>query len=112
VAGEVRDCPLRPPSGNRLAPQRIAATYRHPLGDYLRPALSLGLQVRGCQEPGATRPGERPDEPLPEPATGVGDWHDWPWSLMGYLPSVARASRGRRPVLVIWHFQLPLTEPG
>src|SRR5713226_7869358 len=29
---------------------RIAATYRHGLGDYLRAALSLGLQVRRCEE--------------------------------------------------------------
>lgn len=81
----------------------ITATYRHPLGDYLRAALSLGLQVRGCEEPVAASP----DEPLPEPATGIGDWQDWPWSLMDYLPTVARASRGRRPALVIWHFRLP-----
>ena len=81
----------------------IAVTYRHQLGDYLRAALRLGLQVRGCEEPGSTRP----DEPLAEPRTEIGDWQDWPWSLMDYLPSVARASRGRRPVLVIWHFQRP-----
>jgi SAM-dependent methyltransferase len=81
----------------------ITSTYRHPLGDYLRAALSLDLQVRGCEELGI----RQPDEPLPEPATGIGDWQDWPWSLMDYLPLVARASRGRRPSLVIWHFQLP-----
>jgi SAM-dependent methyltransferase len=81
----------------------IAATYRHQLGDYLRPALSLGLQVRGCEEPGAVASAARP---LPEPAAGIGDWGDWPWSLMDYLPSAARAAGGR-PSLVIWHFQLP-----
>lgn len=43
----------------------IAATYRHPLGEYLRAALSLGLQVRGCEEPRGRQPGEQPDEPLP-----------------------------------------------
>jgi SAM-dependent methyltransferase len=80
----------------------IVATYRHQLGDYLRIALSLGLQVRRCEEPSATRP----DGPLPEPAAQIGDWQDWPWSLMDYLPSVARAADGR-PSLVIWHFQLP-----
>ena len=37
---------------------------------------------------------------------GIGDWQDWPWSLMDYLPSAARAAGGR-PSLVIWHFQLP-----
>jgi SAM-dependent methyltransferase len=80
----------------------VAATYRHPLGDYLRPALSLGLQVRRCEEPRAAPPASRP----PEPAAGIGDWQHWPWSLMDYLPSAARAAGGR-PSLVIWHFQLP-----
>jgi SAM-dependent methyltransferase len=80
----------------------IAATYRHQLGDYLRPALSLGLQVRRCEEPSATGTGR----PLPVPATEIGDWRYWPWSLMSYLPSAARAADGR-PSLVIWHFQLP-----
>jgi ubiquinone/menaquinone biosynthesis C-methylase UbiE len=79
----------------------IAATYRHQLGDYLRPALSLGFQVRRCEEPRAA-----PTGPLPETATEIGDWFDWPWSLMDYLPSVVRATSGR-PNLVIWHFQLP-----
>ena len=37
---------------------RIVATYRHQLGDYLRAALSLGLQVRRCEAP-ARRPAER-----------------------------------------------------
>ncbi len=84
----------------------ITSTYRHPLGDCLRAALSLGLQVRGCEEPGGRQPGEQPDEPLPEPATGIGDWQNWPWSLMDYLPAAARAAGGR-PALVIWHFQRP-----
>jgi len=80
----------------------IVATYRHQLGDYLRPALSLGFQVKRCEEPSSPRPAV----PLPEPATEIGDWGDWPWSLMDYLPSAARAASGR-PNLVIWHFQLP-----
>jgi SAM-dependent methyltransferase len=80
----------------------VAATYRHPLGDYLRPALSLGLQVRRCEEPRTGPPASRP----PEPAADIGDWQHWPWSLMDYLPSAARAAGGR-PSLVIWHFQLP-----
>jgi hypothetical protein len=46
--------------------------------------------------------------PAGEPcvAADIGDWQDWPWSLMDYLPSAARAAGGR-PSLVIWHFQLP-----
>jgi SAM-dependent methyltransferase len=82
----------------------IVTTYRHQLGDYLRAALSLGLQVKRCEEPSAAWQ----DGPLDEPATEIGDWRDWPWSLMGYLPSAARAAGGR-PLLVIWHFQLPAT---
>jgi len=39
-------------------------------------------------------------------SAGIGDWQDWPWSLMGYLPSATQAAGGRPP-LVIWHFQLP-----
>jgi len=50
---------------------RIAATCRHQLGDYLRAALGLGLQVRGCEEPAATGTGA----PLPVPAAEIGDWH-------------------------------------
>ncbi|MGI9008415.1 MAG: class I SAM-dependent methyltransferase [Streptosporangiaceae bacterium] len=80
----------------------IVTTYRHQLGDYLRAALSLGLQVRRCEEPGRTAQARA--APLPEPATKIGDWQDWPWSLMDYLPSAARAAGGR-PWLVIWHFQ-------
>jgi hypothetical protein len=80
----------------------IVATYRHQLGDYLRAVLSLGLQVGRCEEPNAAQPGG----PLPMSTTGIGDWRDWPWSLMDYLPSAARAAGGR-PLLVIWHFQLP-----
>ena len=81
---------------------RIAPTYRHQLGDYLRAALSLGLQVRRCEEPCVARV----DGPPPEPATEIGDWKDWPFSLGDYLPSATRAAGGR-PHLVIWHFQLP-----
>jgi SAM-dependent methyltransferase len=80
----------------------ITATYRHQLGDYLRPALSLGLQVKRCEEPRVTRP----DEPLPVPAADIGDWQYWPWSLDDYFPS-ARQAAGGRPHLIIWHFQLP-----
>jgi len=80
----------------------IVNTYRHQTGDYLRAALRVGLQVRWCEEPRVTRA----DGPPAEPATAIGDWPDWPWSLMDYLPSAVRAAGGR-PSLVIWHFQLP-----
>jgi ubiquinone/menaquinone biosynthesis C-methylase UbiE len=82
---------------------RIAPTYRHQVGDYLRAALRHGLDVKRCEEPRVVRA----DEPLTEPAAEIGDWKDWPFSLTDYLPSVARAA-DNRPHLVIWHFQLPL----
>lgn len=82
----------------------IVATYRHQLGEYLRAALNVGLQVSRCEEPCVASPAV----PLPEPTTDIGDWPDWPWSLMDYLPAAARAAAGR-PALVIWHFQLPET---
>jgi ubiquinone/menaquinone biosynthesis C-methylase UbiE len=81
---------------------RIAPTYRHQVGDYLRAALMHGLQVKRCEEPRVVSA----NEPLTEPATEIGDWHYWPFSLMDYLPSAALAAGGR-PHLVIWHFQLP-----
>jgi SAM-dependent methyltransferase len=80
----------------------LVDTYRHQLGDYLRAALSVGFQVKRCEEPGAVRA----SGPPPEPATDISDWNDWPWALMDYLPSVTRATSGY-PALVIWHFQLP-----
>ena len=67
----------------------IAATYRHQLGDYLPPALNLGLQVRRCEEPRAVQSASFYGS---EPATDIGDWQDWPWSLMDYLPTAARSS--------------------
>jgi ubiquinone/menaquinone biosynthesis C-methylase UbiE len=69
----------------------IAATYRHQLGDYLRPALRLGLQVKRCEEPASSGTGA----PLPVPEEEIGDWQYWPWSLMDYFPSAARAAGGR-----------------
>lgn len=80
----------------------IVSTHRHPLGDYLRPALDLGLEVKRCEEPS---PPVGPSDGS-EPATTIGDWDDWPWSLMAYLPTVIPVA-GRHPCLVIWHFRRP-----
>jgi ubiquinone/menaquinone biosynthesis C-methylase UbiE len=80
----------------------VVDTYRHQLGTYLRAALSVGLQVKRSQEPGTARA----SEPPPEPTTEIGDWQNWPWTLMDYLPPVTRATSGH-PALVIWHFQMP-----
>ena len=70
----------------------VAATYRHQLGDYLRPALSLGLQVRRCEEPG------HPDGPAAARA------RDRDRRLAGLalfadgLPAIGGAGRWRPPV--------------
>jgi SAM-dependent methyltransferase len=80
----------------------IVDTYRHKFGAYLRAALGVGLQVVRCEEPG----GGRRDGPLPAAATRIGDWQDWPWSLLDFVPATARATAG--PPLVIWHFRLPV----
>ena len=56
----------RGPAGEPL----IAPSYRHQLGDYLRPALSLGLQVKRCEEPRVVRADEPRPSPQPRSATG------------------------------------------
>jgi SAM-dependent methyltransferase len=83
--------PRRGPGHLRRAPRT-----RHPrLGDHsARPG---GRTVRRGHLPASARR---------LPAAGIGDWPHWPWSLMDYLPSAARAAGGR-PSLVVWHFQLP-----
>jgi SAM-dependent methyltransferase len=81
----------------------LTATYRHTPGDYLRAALPAGLQVRRCEEP---RP-SLPDEPSPPPPElDVGDWADWPWTLLPLVPAAASAAWDK-PSTIIWHFQLP-----
>ncbi|NUW42811.1 class I SAM-dependent methyltransferase [Nonomuraea rhodomycinica] len=102
-------------------PGRIA-TYRHAVGDYLRAALSAGLQVRRCEEPriADTPPAhdtppaadtspqvEAPPEAAPSSAEVVAVWDVWPWSLAGLVPEAARAAYGDVPSMLIWHFQLP-----
>jgi ubiquinone/menaquinone biosynthesis C-methylase UbiE len=77
-------------------------TYRHTAGDYLRAALAVGLQVRRCEEPRPTLP-DQPASP-PQEIT-VGDWADWPWTLLSLVPEAALAAWDK-PSTIIWHFQL------
>jgi SAM-dependent methyltransferase len=82
----------------------LVATYRHTAGDYLRAALAAGLQVRRCDEPR----GPAGDWPPPRPADAdfeVGDWQEWPWSLMELVPEATRAAGGN-PAVIVLHFQL------
>jgi ubiquinone/menaquinone biosynthesis C-methylase UbiE len=86
-------------------PGRLSA-HRHLVGDYLRAALPVGLQVRRCEEPGM--PTKEPSEP-PDPTSTfgtVGPWDLWPWCLADMVPDATRAANAGAPALVIWHFQL------
>lgn len=89
---------VRGPDGR---PGRLSA-YRHPIGDYLRAALPVGLRVRRCEEPSAPTgdPADRAGTLGP-----VGPWELWPWSLAAMVPEAARAAGAGVPALVIWHFQ-------
>ncbi len=82
-------------------PGRMSA-HRHLIGDYLRAALAVGLQLRRCEEPGVSEPARSPD-----PADGPGPWELWPWSLAAMVPEATRAVSAGTPALVIWHFELP-----
>jgi SAM-dependent methyltransferase len=80
----------------------LTSTYRHTPGDYLRAALPFGLQVRRCEEPRPTLP----ESPPPPPSElEVGDWADWPWTLLPLIPAAAMAAFDK-PSTIIWHFQL------
>jgi 2-polyprenyl-3-methyl-5-hydroxy-6-metoxy-1,4-benzoquinol methylase len=100
-------------------------SYRHATGDYLRAALPVGLQVRRCAEPRPPSPDRpssspSPDQPSsssspsssPSPSSPsspsevtVGDWADWPWTLLPLVPAAARAAFDK-PSTIIWDFQL------
>jgi SAM-dependent methyltransferase len=80
----------------------LAPTYRHSTGDYLRAALLVGLRVRRCEEP-RRAPADQP-APMPE-RIDVGEWTDWPWTLLPLVPAAARAAWDH-PATVVWHFQL------
>jgi ubiquinone/menaquinone biosynthesis C-methylase UbiE len=78
-------------------------TYRHLIGDYLRAALPVGLEVRRCEEPVV------PVDASPRPASAfgtIGPWELWPWCLADMVPEATRAASAGAPVLAIWHFQV------
>jgi hypothetical protein len=90
--------PLRGPDGRR---GRLAS-HRHLVGDYLRAALPVGLDLRRCEEPRAPRDWSNPAPPAHAP----GPWEVWPWSLGDLVPEAARAANEGVPSMLIWHFQL------
>lgn len=86
-------------------PGRLTA-HRHLIGDYLRAALPVGLQVRRCEEP-PLPPDTRPEPADPTDALGaLGPWELWPWCLAEMVPEAKRAASAGVPAQVIWHFQL------
>jgi hypothetical protein len=106
--------PVRLPDGR---PGRLES-HRHLVGDYLRAALPLGLQVRRCEEPTeppAARsqpqdpPQGTPQDPPSEPRPDLGPWEIWPWSRAAMVPDAAAAANAV-PTMLIWHFQL--TDPA
>ena len=79
-------------------PARLV-THRHLVGDYLRAALPVGLELRRCAEPVDDSP------PKTDRATTVGPWDLWPWCLADLIPEAANAVNGNEPAVLIWHFQ-------
>lgn len=89
---------VRGPGGR---PGRLE-TYQHLVGDYLRAALAVGLQLRRCEEP-RIEPGPAPAQP--PAATELGPVEVWPWSLAALVPEALAASDDGVPVMIIWEFQ-------
>ena len=81
---------------------QLATTHRHTATDVLRAGLSAGFGVRRCED--RPRP-EVPERPLLESTDDIGDWLDWPWTLLGLVPEATRAAWDS-PAVTIWHFQL------
>lgn len=78
-----------------------ATTHRHTTADFLRVGLSTGFAVRRFEE--RPRAGPVPG-PAPEPTSGVGEWQDWPWTLLGLAPEATRVA-WHNPAVVVWHLQ-------
>ncbi|WP_253911427.1 class I SAM-dependent methyltransferase [Streptomyces sp. CNQ-509] len=75
---------VRLPDGG---PARVE-TYRHAVGDYVRAALAAGLDVLGCEEPGAPAAAEA--TPAPAPATDPGPWEAWRGPCSNWSPRPRR----------------------
>ncbi|HUP84164.1 MAG TPA: class I SAM-dependent methyltransferase [Acidimicrobiales bacterium] len=80
----------------------LVATHLHTPGDYLRAALDVGLDVRRCEEPRLPSTDARAGGPMQD--VGIGEWADWPWSLIPIVPEATRVAWAT-PALVIWHFR-------
>ncbi len=85
-------------------------TYARLASDYLSAALSLGLQVRRCEEPRRPSPivldegTDAHDGQLPPPHVS---WEPPNiWSLHPWATAAANAAYRASPAAIIWHFQL------
>jgi ubiquinone/menaquinone biosynthesis C-methylase UbiE len=94
--------PVRSPSGR---PQRLVS-YRHRVGDYLRAALPVGLQLRGCEEPLVPTRDHSASSDASTASNTLAPWETWPWSLTELVPEAARAANEGAAAVIIWHFQL------
>jgi SAM-dependent methyltransferase len=86
--------------------------YRDRLtSEYLVAALSLGLEVRSCEEP--RRPGPLVDDDgIPTTATGPAMVHvpGAPpniWALHSWAAAATNAAYRDMPAVIVWHFQTP-----
>ena len=82
----------------------LVATYRHTPGDFLRAALSAGLQVRRCEEPGLSSGDARTQAPPPMDPVVAGAFDDWPWALLPIAPAAAQAAWAV-PAVIVWDFE-------
>lgn len=80
----------------------LATTHRHSVGDHLRAGLAAGFTVVRYEEHPTPRPFT---DPLSEPTRDVGEWPDWPWTLLGWDPEAAR-NAWNNPAITVWHFRL------
>jgi ubiquinone/menaquinone biosynthesis C-methylase UbiE len=81
----------------------LVATFLHTPGEYLRAALSAGLDVRRCEEPSLPRSDARAGGAAPI-GVDIGGWEDWPWSLIALIPEATRVAWATPPIIV-WHFR-------
>jgi ubiquinone/menaquinone biosynthesis C-methylase UbiE len=83
---------------------QLAASCPHSVASYLQAVLSAGLRIRRFAE--LPRPLPAPTGPPPQPVHEVGQWRDWPWSMLGWAPAAARAV-WRIPSMLVWHLERP-----
>jgi SAM-dependent methyltransferase len=81
----------------------LLPAYRHRASDYINAALSVGLQLRRCDEP---RSAGGNDNAQIADDIATGPWDVWPWSLLSNIPAAAAAAWNGTPTQIILHFQL------